>query len=76
MLRYLNRHPTAAEILAAVYEVKTPALFTDIDENQFKSGFGEFQQVLGQAPEGAPDDFRDNVRFATEMMEKMKNKVN
>lgn len=77
-LEYLSEHPSAAEILAAVYkvEVKSRKPFRAMSENEVVSGINEAQRIFGPGDalpvEQAPADFRDNVQWATELMEKMK----
>lgn len=72
VIQYLNQHPTAAEILALVYEVKTNAPWKPISEDQFNKELSEVPPGILGPVEKAPEDFLDSVSFAKDMLAKMK----
>lgn len=79
VFEYINEHPTTAEILAAVHEVRTQAStlkslrkgMARIDPNQFESEFNQMPEFLGQ-PEKAPDDFWEHVNWVNSQLERFK----
>lgn len=74
IVNYLNDHPTAAEILAAVYEVK-PRFKIDVEE--FEQNFNQLPEIFSQLPERPPNDFIESMRWAEGELAKMKkNKEN
>lgn len=72
LLDYLSAHPQAAEILAAVYEVKTrntKLKKKQIDESQFQSNYYETIHA-GMPTSNMPDGFLDGMKWAEEQLKK------
>lgn len=77
---YLSDHPSEAEILAAVYEVKPrfnakaaremlgPKPKREIDEESFN----QLPGLMGQMPQGIPDEIRNSIKFAEDKLKQMK----
>lgn len=75
VLSYLAKHPTDAEILAAVYKitVKTRSYDDDFDENEFNrlpTEVGGLEPVMGLPPE-----LKANLNWAEELAAKYRKAV-
>jgi hypothetical protein len=85
VLDYLSQHPTAADILAAVYEVKPkkgsggairpPKVHIPeqraVPESEFIAGMSMASSFLGQA-NPLTEDIKASIDFANELKKKMK----
>jgi hypothetical protein len=75
LLEYLSEHPTAAEILAAAYGVKSKRLRKSagaVDEADFSKNYSEVSQIMQAVPQSAPDDFKEGFAWAQAQLERMK----
>lgn len=72
LFNYLADHPTAAEILAAVYEVKPRNRFLKPDQSKFHTDFGQVPNIMGTAPQKPSKEFNESINFAEQMMRDMK----
>lgn len=79
VLDYLACHPTEAEILAAVYEVKTKGRSRrNTDENFDEKTFNELPSSVGglEPVMGLPDELCANLKWAQELAAKYRKAVN
>lgn len=79
LLEYLNRHPTAAEIMSAVHGVKPRGkrvrFAKDISEAEFNNQLGADQGLIAGTlgPAGvAPEDMREGIRWAEDQLKKIR----
>lgn len=81
---YLNHHPTEADILTAVYEVKPKfdaeharrvlgpnPQQTRREQSKFEREFNQLPSMFGQAPGQAPDATKESFRLYDELAKKM-----
>lgn len=76
ILKYLTRHPTSAEILAAVYEVKPKYGSTNTQtEREFEQNFNQFSQLPGLEQTALPPELKANLNWAQELAAKYRKAV-
>lgn len=72
---YLNQHPTAAEILAVVYEVKTKSVGLEgfkIDQGMFEKDLSEVAAIPKMSFERLSPEFAESIRWVQEKMTSLK----
>lgn len=82
MLDFLSHHPTAADILAAVYEVKPKAgnrgpqrparvhVPEHVDDAHLIAGLNQATSFVGPS-QPMPEDFKSSISWAEDIMKKM-----